>query len=153
MEIAAASSTPSAAYLMWLPVFIVLGFAIIFPLFWCGVVLLISYIGDWSNLKKRYAALKDQQPYGEVHGGVFGWVGLSRYKYTLTVHVNAEGFFVENSPFFRIGHPRLFIPWSEVAERQRKQVLFWDMMVFTVGTPKVGKIALPAKLFEKTEAA
>lgn len=139
----------SDAWMMWLPVFIVLGFVIIFPLFWCGVVLLISYVGDWSSLKKKYAAPKGQQPFGEVHGGVFGWVGLSRYKFTLTVHLTPEGFFLENSPFFRVGHPRLFIPWSEVKERQRRQVLVWDMMVLTIGDPKVGKIALPAKLFEK----
>lgn len=130
---------------------IIAGFCLVFPLFWCAVVLLISRLGDWHRLSKTYAA-GSRQPSGTgaVHSGVFGLVGISRYKFTLTVHFERDGFFLENMFLFRVGHPRLFIPWSAIAERSSRDLWRWKVTVLTIGQPREGKIALalPETLFQ-----
>lgn len=120
---------------------IILGFLIIFPLFWCFVVLMISRMGDWHRLAAHYAA-GDRAPSGTVHNGVFGMVGKARYKFALTVHTAPDGLFLETSPLFRIGHPRLFIPWNAVTGRDTRQIQQWQTTVLTIGQPIAGRIAL-----------
>ena len=127
---------------------VLLCFTIFFPLLWCGVVFLISRIGDWSRLAKHFSA-PDRKPSGTLHKGVLGSVGISQYKYTLIVHLNDEGFFLENMWLFRIGHPRLFIPWSAVSKREKKQVLMFHFNILTIGEPKIGKVALALELPER----
>lgn len=126
---------------VWAAFAIIGGFLIIFPLFWCLVVLLISYVGDWHRLASTFAA-GDRPLSGTPHHRVFGVVGLARYKFALTVHLAKDGFFVETSPLFRIGHPRLFIPWSAVSERSPRRFFRWETIVLTIGQPRIGTIAL-----------
>lgn len=136
---------------VWLPFAILAGFALIFPLFWCFVVLLISRIGSWHTLSKIYPA-GTRAPKGEKHEGVVGRVGAANYKFVLTVTIAPDGFFLEVMALFRPGHPPLFIPWSAVTHREVLRVLRWDMISLRIGSPKVATIALalPGKLFDLT---
>ncbi|MFZ4682742.1 MAG: hypothetical protein ACOYMS_09585 [Terrimicrobiaceae bacterium] len=135
-ENSAASPLPA-----WLPGLIVAGCTLGLPLFWFGVVMLLSRLGDWHKLAKKYAA-GDRVPSGERRTGVVGWVGVVNYKFTLTVHLAREGFFLETSLFFRPGHPRLFIPWNAISMRWAKHVRRWDIIVLNIGQPRDGLIAL-----------
>ena len=132
-------STPAPP---WLPFAIIGGFVIFFPLIWCCVVWLLSQIGGWSRLAKHYAA-RGAPVYGREFRSVTGMVGGTSYRGVLTVHVNEEGFFLEPMTLFRIAHPRLFIPWREVAERTSLSVLWWKAERLTIGAPKIGTITLP----------
>jgi hypothetical protein len=129
----------------WLPFAIIGGFLIVFPLFWCGVVRLLSEVGGWQRLARRYVA-GDLAVTGERFRGVTGLVGAVSYRSVLTLHFNADGFFIEVMPFFRIGHPRLFIPWSEIGERIPSRTLWWKGERLSIGHPAIGTITLPAKL-------
>lgn len=127
--------------------FIVIAFSISFPLIWCGVVLLISRLGGWNRLAKRFAA-GERRPGGVRHAGIFGRIGMMSYKFTLIVHFVPEGFFLETSPFFRIGHPRLFIPWSEVRRCERRKLVFRDVTELSIGSPELAKVTLALELPE-----
>lgn len=133
----------------WLLVFgIVAGFAIVFPLMWCFVVWLLSQIGGWSRLARRYTA-GDRIVSGQRFNSVTGMVGGVSYRHVLTVHLNTEGFFIEPFVLFRIAHPRLFIPWGEVTARSPFRVLWWQSERLTIGAPKVGTITLPVDVLSQ----
>jgi hypothetical protein len=147
MILAAASNDPAP---LWLWFAIPVAFAIIFPLIWSFVCLLISVMGSWRRLAETYRA-GTRKPEGEKHSGVVGQLGLASYKFTLTVTIAADGFFLEVMPLFRPGHPPLFIPWRDVTERSTTRVLRWDMTLLRIGSPKVATIALalPGALFDR----
>lgn len=132
----------------WLIFAIIGGFLVIFPLFWCAVVWLLSRISGWHRLAQRYAS-GDRPVTGACYGGITGMVGAVSYRSTLTVHFGQEGFFLEVMPLFRVGQPRLFIPWSEISGRKSRSVLWWRAMALSVGQPAIGSVALPADLVEK----
>lgn len=132
----------------WLPFAILGAFLVVFPLFWCGVVWLIAQISGWPRLAQRYAA-GNRPLAGERAGGVRGMIGGASYKGTLTLHFNAEGFFIEVMPIFKIGHPRLFIPWSEITGWQPVQLFWWKSARLSVGNPVLGTITLPLDLVQK----
>ena len=134
----------------------VVGFFAAFALIWCLVVILISWIGDWHRLATVYAG-GDRVVAGQRHAGVVGWVGISRYKGVLILTIASDGFFLEVATVFRFGHPRLFIPWSALGERQTKHggggfwstfVMGRELLVCEVGRPRPGVVALPAELFK-----
>lgn len=132
---------------VWLPFAIMGGFLVVFPLFWCGVVWLISRISGWSRLASRFAA-GDRTVNGQRFQAVTGMVGVARYRRVLRIHLNSEGFFLEVQPVFRCGHPRLFIPWTEITARRDVMRLIWKEECLTIGDPKVGTITLPASVLK-----
>jgi len=105
---------------VWLIPAIVLGFAVVFPLFWCFVVGLVSHIGGWSRLARRFPEdprTRTANREGTTHHGVSGRIGVASYRHVLTVRTTPEGLHLSVMPLFRSGHPSLFIPWSAVRER------------------------------------
>ncbi|MCP5084129.1 MAG: serine hydrolase [Alphaproteobacteria bacterium] len=84
------------------------GFAIVFPLFWMAIVYLISRIGGWSDLAKRFGS--DDPPQGEL----FTWCSarlrmLCNYSNCLRVTVSDTGIHLRTPVFFKLGHRPLFI--------------------------------------------
>src|SRR5262245_11207025 len=95
---------------LWLLILIPLGVLIILPLFWCFVVWMISLFSGWQRLAERYRA---QQPTsGKQWFNQYGFVNQARYGNALNIATNDAGVFLEMMPLFRLGHPRLFFPWS-----------------------------------------
>lgn len=56
----------------------------------------------------------------------------SNYNNCLTIAANPMGFYMAMLLGFRVGHPPLFIPWTEIAI-SRKRVLFWNIVQFRIG--------------------
>lgn len=132
----------------WLVFAIVGGFLVVFPLFWCVVVWILSRASGWHRLAARFAC-GGRLMTGARHRGVTGMVGLVSYRGTLTLHFDTDGFFMEVMPLFRIGHQRLFIPWSEISGRMPRRVLWWKSVSLSVGQPVISTITLPADLVDK----
>lgn len=133
----------------WKPgLMIVGGFLVGFPLIWCFVVWMLSRISGWHHLAATYAS-GDRAMTGTCQGGVTGMVGIVSYRGVLTVSLTPEGFFLEVMALFRIGQPRLFIPWSAVSARTPRSLLFWNAVTLGIGQPVMGTITLPAKVLEK----
>lgn len=128
------------------------GFFIVFPLFWCFVVWILSRASGWHRLAGRYAMVT-RPVMGARHSGLTGMVGAVSYRNVLTVHFVPEGFFLEVMVLFRIGQPALFIPWTEVTGRKARQVLWWSAVSLSIGHPVMGTITLPADLVDKYSPA
>lgn len=144
-------NTPAAAPAPeWLVFAIVGGFLIIFPLFWCFVVWMLSRISGWHRLAARHAS-GSRLVTGTRHCGVTGMVGAVGHRGTLTLHFDSEGFFIEVMPLFKVGHPRLFIPWTEISGRKDRTVLWWKSVSLSIGQPQITTITLPAALLEQHE--
>lgn len=118
---------------------IVLAFAVIFPLWWCFVVWLISRFG-WSQLAERYGT--EQQPWGNRLGGQSMRVNGSRYSHTIVLTTNDVGLFAEPTWIFRFGHKRLFIPWLEMHNPRPAMLRIWPLVALDVGFPATGSIAV-----------
>ena len=141
--------SPAATAPNWLLMLAIIGgFVVIFPLFWCLVVWMLSRMSGWHGLARHYAS-GDRQVTGDRHTGVTGMVGGVSYRHVLTVHFTADGFFIEPMALFKIGQPRLFIPWSDVTRSGSVNVLWWRATRLAVGHPVVATISLPADLVEQ----
>jgi hypothetical protein len=121
---------------------IIMGFLIVFPLFWCAIVLLLAHAGGWQKLARHYRA-GNRPLSGTPHVGVMGMVGWVSYRFVLKVHVADEGFFLEVMPLFRVGHPRLFIPWGAISDRRPVSFAFWKTERVSIGNPVTTVITLP----------
>jgi len=118
---------------------------------WCGVCYLLSIVGGWQRMASTYAARR------EPHGTSFWWqtgsVGLVSYKGTLNIHVAQEGLFLSVPLLFRIGHRPLLVPWQAINQVEHRQFLWARSTKFQVGTPSVGSIRIPSKVYEASRAA
>jgi len=108
---------------------------VIFPVYfltlWLLVSAIISYIGGWTTLAKRFRL---KQPFA---GTRFAWQSgqmrwLTGYGSCLTLGVCPEGLYLATMPLFRFRHPSLLIPWTEVAI-VRRRILFFQFVRFGLG--------------------
>lgn len=97
---------------MVLTIGIILGFLIIFPLFWCGIVYLISFFG-WQRLAESFATHQPMPPGLQTASGM---INLSRYNFTLQLKADDRGLWLKTMPLFSPGHKPLFIPWSAIEQ-------------------------------------
>lgn len=108
-------SEPSQIQMSWLWA--------LFPVFFVGMWLIISVIlsaiGGWSTLANHYAA----------HSGFAGRRFYFRsaqlgagvgYSACLTLGTDPAGLYLAVLPLFRMAHPPLLIPWSEITARETK---------------------------------
>jgi hypothetical protein len=131
-----------------MPAEILLLFVAIFPIFWCAILLIISWTGGWRALAKKYSAV------GEPEGKRFLFqsvkLGYSNYGSCLTIIVSREGLYLRVFPIFRCGHPPLLIPWSEFSGvREFKMLRFWSMVEMRIGTPAIATLTLPLYVIEQ----
>jgi hypothetical protein len=107
---------------------IVLGFTIIFPTFWCFVVLLIARMSGWAKLAEYYQT--SDAPIGPTwrfESALMRWT--SRYGNVVTLSAETQGLRIALFPLFRPGHPPLLVPWGEISATPASfRVLFWTPM-------------------------
>jgi hypothetical protein len=131
----------------WLFAAVIGGFLVIFPLFWSGVLVLLSHCGGWARLAKHYRAM--QPPAGGAQQSlIYGRVGWVSYNKVLRISLTAEGFFLETIAIFRPGHPRLFIPWTAVSAHRKARALFGSWVRLDIGVPRTASATLPQRVLE-----
>src|SRR5262245_25875598 len=102
--------------------FLLLGIPILM-LFWSGIIAVVSVIGGWYTLAKRFRQEETTFRIGGATNGEvkkFGWSTLkmgprffpTNYGSCVTVSVGEQGIGLKVMPGFRILHPPLLIPWS-----------------------------------------
>lgn len=128
---------PLPSLVVWSPVLFVAG--------WCAISFLLSAIGGWRRLAARFPARNE--PSGELLFMRSGSVGMASYRGCLIINRNVAGFRLSVLFPFRLGHPPLFIPWSEVHRASRRRVLWSDTVSFEVGTPPITSLELPGAVF------
>lgn len=108
---------------------------VIFPLYfvviWLLVSAIISFVGGWTALAKRFRFT------GEFEGA--RWKGqsgqmrlITSYHNCLTLGCSREGLYLAVMPLFRFRHPPLLIPWDEIAV-SRRRLLFMPYVRFQLG--------------------
>ena len=94
-------------------------FPIFFVAFWCAICALIAFIGGWQSLARRYrgepTTVIDQVTFGSGQLGVL----RANYNNCLSVTVGPGGVGLKVLLPFRILHPSLLVPWSEIAACER----------------------------------
>ena len=132
--------------------FVVLGlaaFAVVFPAFWCGVVWLVGAMG-WRALATRYPA--DAPATGQPLGLTSGTIGGANYNGALKVSVEREGLHLAVMALFRVGHPPMLIPWSEITSVTQKNALWARWYTLRIGTPHVATVRLPGRIVDAIRA-
>lgn len=92
--------------------FLPIAFPALFVGMWCVISLMLARLGGWHALAQAHRAAS--KPVGKRFGMESGSIGLVSYNGCLTVCVTGEGVYMSVWPMFRLGHPPLFFPWSEI---------------------------------------
>jgi hypothetical protein len=123
---------------------------LLFAAFWCGVVYLLSHLGGWAQLALKFRA--HDLPNGQRFGWQSARIGRTRYNNALTIFTSKQGLYLQPFILFRLAHPPLLIPWSEVKHPQVQRLFMRDIVLFDVGSPTVATLHVPRKVFEAEEA-
>ncbi|TWT78757.1 hypothetical protein CA13_01540 [Planctomycetes bacterium CA13] len=124
---------------------------IMLPLMWCGISFLLTFLSGWAKLAERYPdrTLPDCKAFYCQSGNIGG----VNYNSCLTLCVSQRGLGLSVMIPFRIGHPTLWIPWSDFHDVQetRTPIVGFRSMTATLGTPPTVKVKLPAWLIDYVE--
>jgi hypothetical protein len=123
----ASSGNLSPYFLLFFPVY--------FVALWAFVSIVLSFMGGWHSLSRRFRA--QAEPYGQTKsaGPLFYGVQMRfRVNYGNVIRMIAadDALYVSVLFLFRAGHPPLCIPWKEVTMR-RTRFLWMRYVVFTLG--------------------
>ena len=115
-------------------------FVVIFPVFFVTVWVLVSYVlsllSGWHSLARKFRNDTPPTANARAAGPLFyrvnlnDWVGYS----SVIRIINApRGMYFSVVFPFRIGHPRIFIPWDQIKISKTKR--WWrNYLVLTLGT-------------------
>ena len=114
-------------------ILVLLGFVV----FWCALSCLISLIGGWHALARRYRAR------GPLEGTTFWFVSMllgqgirtASYGGCLFVQLSEHGIAMVIFPLLRLFHPPLLIPWSAIARCQREKLWFREYTAIYLSNP------------------
>ena len=101
---------------------VMVGFAVVFPLFWCFVIWVVSRVGGWASLARSFAASSEPQ------GIRYTWRSMrispaANYNGCLNIVLSPGGIYMVPSKIFSFGHEPLLLPWDCV-EQVREQRFF-----------------------------
>lgn len=113
--------------------FTIAAFAVFFPLFWLGVIWLISRLGGWHSLTGEFGA--NARPQGETFTWITGKFSLlSNYSHSLNVTVSSHGIHIQPMLLFRVGHAPLFFPWTAVGRMVQRRFIFGHVSALHLDT-------------------
>ena len=125
-------------------------FVIGFVILWLTVCYLISIVGGWSRLAKEYRSDSrvDGRRWSFQSGSMrFG----TSYTNVLTVGAGEAGLSLSMFILFRVGHPPLLIPWSDLRKHDASG-WFRGQRLTSTKAPSV-VLRFRSGLIEKIEAA
>lgn len=107
--------------------------------------------GGWGGLALAYGA--PEAPSGQILKHETLVVGKILYRNCVTVGLTEGGLgLATDVPFGLFRKPALFIPWTEVAEEESARLYWQEAVLLRLGTPVVGSITVPMRLYEKIRA-
>ncbi len=110
---------------------------------WAGAALLASRMSGWASLAQTYRLTGD---FAALHwsfqSAAMRW--YAHYGSCLTIGADSTGLYLSVWAIFRLFHPPLFIPWSEISVR-RCRILWSSLVEFRLGR----ELAIPFRVCEK----
>ena len=73
------------------------------------------------------------------------------YSGCLTIYTSPTGLHLSVWLPFRLGHSPVFIPWSAVRNAETRKILWAEIVVFDVGSPRIAQLQLSKKLFDSQQ--
>lgn len=132
------------------PVFWFLLLPVAIVLWWCFIMWTVSHLCGWSALARHYRA--EESFRGSRFHFRSGKIGSGNYNACLTVGANSDGLSLAVIFPFRVAHPPLFIPWTDLNPQVKHHWIAGASLVFEVAkTPHV-KVRLPLSLGEELAA-
>ena len=118
---------------------------------WIGVTYLTAAIGGWKLLTRRF------RMQGEFFGQKWRFESAqmryrTNYGSCLTIGANGTGLFAKPLLVFRLWHPPLFVPWTEITVVPKK-VLLWNMVEYRLGREEQIPFRVRPRLAQKIQAA
>lgn len=132
----------------WLVPVLVIGIPIFYFCIAAFVLKILALVGGWSSIARRFP--RRQPPQGKTFSGCSGMFGFVGYNHCLKVTVSPEGIDIAPPWILFMAHPPLYIPWSEIYEPRPENMFFQKRVRFKVGSPKIGSVSLPAKIFAES---
>lgn len=121
----------------YLPIIIIVGFLIVFPIFWCAIVFLVGLIGGWQNLAGQYSthltyntSISDAVARFSGESMEIGFMG--NYRSTTNIALFVDGILLSQGFLFKFGHPPMFIPKSEIQGMKWQKHFFRDCLFLTL---------------------
>jgi hypothetical protein len=107
-------------------------FFVVFPLLWVAVSWLLSVFGGWSDLGDRF---RDEGPLapGARYLQSARFNGFINYGSCLTAALSEQGQHLRVLLPYRLCHPPLLVPWSEISFQREQTLLFWTRYEFVLG--------------------
>lgn len=112
---------------------------------WCFVSVVLSRLGGWHRLAGKYLAATTAA--GHRYGMQSMQLGLVNYSGCLTLHVSDGGIHLAVWLLFRLAHPPLFIPWSEMRNAVVKKHWWVSSVEVEIGEERIVKMSLSRKVF------
>lgn len=132
-----------------IPIFIFLAF---FVALWCVTSLLTGKLSGWATLGRRFGStLPFPNQSWSWKSARMRWG--ANYNNCLTIGVDTAGLYLSPLFFFRIGHPPLFIPWTEISLRGRRKILFIEFVELKLGREERIPFLIRASLAEQIRSA
>src|ERR1022692_2161618 len=102
---------------------------------WCAVSYSLSFLGGWFALGMRFrrtSAVPLGKSFWFASLSMRKWLIPVSYRNCIFATVCAQGVGLSVFPVFRLGHAKLFIPWSAVADCSEKTFLIWTRTVLQI---------------------
>ena len=134
--------------------FSVPGYILFFSILWICVCKLISATGGWRILARDYQADSsfDGQKLWFKSVAMRSW---TNYSNCITIGANKYGLYLSVLPLFRIGHPPLFFPWTDISTEAVTRRLLPDIVKFNFtkhpDVPMILSKRLAARIFKMRE--
>ena len=123
-------------------------YILFFIALWICVCKLISVFGGWKTLSQDYQA-------NSAFDGQKLWlksVAMSRwtsYNSCVNIGTNKYGLYLSVLFIFRVGHPPLFIPWTDISTEATTRRLLPDVVKFSFTKQPEVPVILSKKLAAK----
>lgn len=122
-----------------------------FMILWICICQLISTVGGWRKLSRDYSAAApfDGKKFWFKSAGMRYW---TNYNNCLIVGADRYGLYLAVLPIFRVAHPPLFFPWTDISNEAGSRRLFGDFVKFNFikqpDVPVIFSEKLAARIFK-----
>ncbi|QSQ14978.1 hypothetical protein [Myxococcus landrumensis] len=107
------------------------GIAVLFVLWFALIARALSWVSGWHGLARQFRA--DGPAPSDLRNFTSGKIGWLDYKNCLAVGGDAQGLYLVPNLVFRLFHPPLRIPWSELHDRELSSFFFVKLDTFRAG--------------------
>ena len=114
----------------------VAAYIVLFAASWIAGTFLISRVSGWGALASRYRTERDLPQHRRWLQSARMRAGIG-YNNILTFGSDAEGLYLRIPWLFAIGHPPLFLPWTEIQAEESKRWLFGMVRTLRLGPDRI----------------